>query len=280
MSHVCGTFWLQALMMPSQVMSLGLFGISRAADIPMVSFMRSTVLKSPFGKKQLQTTCLAFAAACTMFYSYAQLSGCVCIWSGNGVALTGLAFWIAYFLILALPAASAVCQEAILVECNTHPVMILAVQNLCACLLFLPVLFVAHVTGWEDVGEGLGVIFSQKPAFLIVTWLCVAMAATEVICIMIISMSNSFWAVALRALRVVLWGGQMLTLYSLGSPLPLAIASPHSSFWALSMTFGTLLAMAAVHTDMQPQQGHIGFTSKSSSFPYKSEDGRMAKGTP
>mmetsp|Transcript_142356 Transcript_142356/g.265304 ORF Transcript_142356/g.265304 Transcript_142356/m.265304 type:complete len:403 (-) Transcript_142356:41-1249(-) len=250
-SHVCGTFWLQSLMMPSQVMSLGLFAVSRAVDIPMTTLMRSKVVGLPLEKRQLQTMCLMFAAACTIFYSYAQISGCVCIWSGSGVALTGIAFWIVYFLILALPPANAVCQEAILVHREAHPLMILAVQNIIACLLFIPIVSLAQVMGWEDVLEGLSMIFQQKQVLMIVIWLCVAMAATQAVSILLISMTNSFWAVALRTLRVVMWGAQMLMLYSLGSPLPLSIACPHSSLWALILTCGTFLAIAAIYTDRQ-----------------------------
>mmetsp|Transcript_81205 Transcript_81205/g.143850 ORF Transcript_81205/g.143850 Transcript_81205/m.143850 type:complete len:409 (-) Transcript_81205:67-1293(-) len=280
-SHVCGTFWLQSLMMPSQVMSLGLFAVSRAADIPMTNLMRSKVLGLPLGKRQLQTTCLIFAAACTLFYSYAQLSGCVCIWSGNGVALTGLAFWIVYFLILALPAANAVCQEAILLQRESHPVMILAVQNLFACLLFTPVLSVAQFMGWEDVNEGLSMIFQQKQILMIVIWLCLAMAATQAACILLVSMTNSFWSVALRALRVVIWGGQMLTLYSLGSPLPLSIACPHSSLWALVLTSGTFLAMVAIYRDMRSQEEDtMSDTSKASSLAVPAGDASKATASP
>jgi len=250
-SHVCGTFWLQSLMMPSQVMSLGLFAVSRAVDIPMTTLMRSKVVGLPLEKRQLQTMCLMFAAACTIFYSYVQIAGCVCIWSGSGVALTGIAFWIVYFLILALPPANAVCQEAILVHREAHPLMILAVQNIIACLLFIPIVSLAQVMGWEDVLEGLSMIFQQKQVLMIVIWLCVAMAATQAVSILLISMTNSFWAVALRTLRVVMWGAQMLMLYSLGSPLPLSIACPHSSLWALILTCGTFLAIAAIYTDRQ-----------------------------
>lgn len=253
-SHVFGTFWLQSLMMPSQVMSLGLFAVSRATDIPMTTILRSKVVGLPVTKRQLQTTLLASAAACTMFYSYAQLTGCVCIWSGNGVALTGIAFWVVYFLILALPSVNAVCQEAVLVQREAHPVTILAVQNLCACFLFIPVVVIAQIVGWEDVGEGLGMIFQQKEVLMIVVWLCVAMAATQAVCILLVSITNSFWAVALRALRVVVWGAQMLAMYSIGSPLPLSIACPHSSLWAFVMTCGTCLAVAAIYTDRRPQE--------------------------
>jgi len=280
-SHVCGTFWLQSLMMPAQVMSLGLFAVSRATDIPMTTILRSKVVGLPLGKRQLQTTLLTSAAACTLFYSYAQLSGCVCIWSGNGVALTGLAFWIVYFLILALPAVNAVCQEAILVQREAHPVMILAFQNLCACLLFLPVVVIAQIVGWEDVGEGLSMIFAQKQILMIVIWLCVAMAATQGVCILLISMTNSFWAVALRALRVVIWGGQMLMLYSLGAPLPLSIACPHSSFWALILTGGTFLAMAAIYTDRQSkEEARKPEAPKAVSFAVPAGDASKATGAP
>jgi len=280
-SHVCGTFWLQSLIMPAQTMSLGLFAVSRAADIPMVTVMRSKVIGFPLEKRHFQTSLLACAAACTLFYSYAQLAGCVCIWSGNGVALTGLAFWIVYFLILALPAANAVCQEAMLVQREAHPLIILAVQNLFACLVLFPVVVLVHLVGWEDVGEAFTMIFAQKQILMIVVWLCVAMAATEAVCIMLISVTNSFWAVALRALRVVLWAGQMLMLYSLCSPLPLSITCPHSSLWALILTSGIFLAAAAVYADTRPQeQNNILAVSKGSLSSASRGDASKATGAP
>merc|ERR1719440_1690045 len=97
-------------------MSLGLFASSRAVEIPVAAALRAPVMGMRFGKKTLQTTGMAFAAACTLYYAYAELAGCVCIMSGNGVALTGAAFWVIYAMILGMPAANAVCQEALLTQ--------------------------------------------------------------------------------------------------------------------------------------------------------------------
>lgn len=269
-SHVCGTFWLQTLMMPTQMMSLGAFAMSRAADIPMAAAMRAKAIGAPFGKKTLETTCFTFAAACTMFYSYAQLAGCVCIWSGNGVALSGLTFWIVYFLLLALPAASCVSQEVLMLQNEVHPLTVLAVQNLLASLLFMPVLFAAHMMGWEDIAEGFKMIFGAGQILLIVLWLSVAMAATQAACVMMIQMADSFWAVALRALRVPLWGGQMLFLHYLGSALPLSIVCPHSSLWSFVMFFGVCLGLASFFRDRRYEdKSSFEVASKSTAAPSK-----------
>mmetsp|Transcript_109633 Transcript_109633/g.189665 ORF Transcript_109633/g.189665 Transcript_109633/m.189665 type:complete len:416 (+) Transcript_109633:95-1342(+) len=254
-SHVCGTFWLQSLMMPSQVMSLGLFAVSRAADIPMTNLMRSKVLGLPLGKRQLQTTCLIFAAACTLFYSYAQLSGCVCIWSGNGVALSGLAFWIIYLLILGVPATNAVYTESILSQPGVHALQLLALQNLFACLLFSPILLLSHVVGWEDVGGGLQMIATQPQVFLLVLWLCAQMTASSVVCTMLIQIANSFWTIALRAVRVVLWALLMTGAYYMqGADELLSISCPHSSLYGFVMLCGVLIGTLAMYMDWKAEE--------------------------
>merc|ERR1719213_199400 len=108
-------------MMPSQVMSLGFFAATRAFEIPSVALLRPYALGQRFGKKTAQTTAFAFGASCLLYFAYAQLAGCVCILSGNGVALSGLAFWFVYVMILAMPATNAVCQEAILIQPGMPP---------------------------------------------------------------------------------------------------------------------------------------------------------------
>merc|ERR1719428_284164 len=135
-------------------MSLGFFAATRAVEIPAAAALRPAVLGHRFGKKTLQTTVFGFVSSCLLYFSYAQLAGCVCILSGNGVALTGLAFWIVYAMILAMPAANAVCQEAIMVQHGMHPLLVMALQNIFASLLFAPVLLLSHCAGLEDVVGG------------------------------------------------------------------------------------------------------------------------------
>merc|ERR1719262_1057400 len=138
-SHVFSTFWLQSLMMPAQMLSLSLYAASRAAEIPAAAVLRTQVIGGRDGKKRMMTIGLATGAACCMFLSYAKLAGCVCIWSGAGVALSGVAFWLISMLLLAMPAANAVCQEAIMLQPGMHPLLLLAMQNIFACVIFLPV---------------------------------------------------------------------------------------------------------------------------------------------
>jgi len=252
-SHVFSTFWLQSLMMPHQVMSLGFFASTRAFEIPAAALLRPPVLGQRFGKKTAQTTAFAFGASCLMYFSYAQLAGCVCILSGNGVALTGLVFWIVYALILAMPATNAVCQEAIMMEPGMHPLLLLALQNIFATLLFAPILMVAHVVGWEDVGGGFQVIMSYQEVFMLVMWLCAQMALTSIICIMLIQVVDSFWAIALRPIRVVFWGMTALANFYMSSGLALSIACPRSSFWSFVILCGCGLAAAGIYTDQKAQ---------------------------
>jgi len=254
-SHVISTFWLQSLMMPAQVMSLGAFSASRAFEIPIAAALRQPVLGVRVGKKTLQTTGLAFVAACTLYFAYAEMAGCVCIMSGHGVALTGAAFWIIYGLILGMPAANAVCQEGILKQPGMHPLMLLALQNIFAALLFGPILMIAHLVGWEDVGAAFQTIRAYPQVFMMVTWLCAQMAVTSVVCIMLITVVDSFWAIALRALRVVFWAMTSLTSFYLSAPgVALSIASPTASFWSFVICCGAGLAGVAIYTDRRAEE--------------------------
>jgi hypothetical protein len=248
-SHVFSVFWLQSLMMPTQVItSMGFFAASRAVEIPVVGVLRGPVLGGRVGKKTLQTSALAFVSACTLYYAYAELAGCVCILSGNGVALTGVAFWIIYGLMLAMPAVNAVCQEAFMVEPGLHPLLILALQNIFASLMFTPILIFSYIIGWEDVGAAFAMILSHKEVFMLVAWLCAQMALTSVVCVMIIQVVDSFWAIALRALRVVFWA-----MVSIPPGLALSITNPRMSFWAFVICCGTGMAAAAIYTDRKAE---------------------------
>jgi len=253
-SHVFSTFWLQALMMPTVAMSLGAFSASRAVEIPVAAALRSPALGAHLGRKTLQTTALACAAACTLYFAYAELAGCVCIMSGNGVALTGVAFWVVYGLILAMPACNAVCQEAIMLQLEIHPLLLLGLQNIFAAVLFCPVLIISHLIGWEDIGAAFQTIGAYQEVFMLVTWLCAQLALTSVVCIMLIQIADSFWAIALRSLRVMFWGLSMIMTFYMSNPsVPLSIASPRSSFWSFVICCGGCLAAAAIYTDRKAE---------------------------
>lgn len=201
--------------------------------------------------KTMQTTALAFIAACTLYYAYAELAGCVCILSGNGIALTGAAFWIIYALILAMPAANAVCQEGLLTaQAELHPLQLLAVQNIFAAILFTPILIFSYLLGWEDVGAAFNMILSNGSVFMLVVWLCAQLTLTSVVCIMSIMAVDSFWTIALRALRVIMWAMAALShFYMAGPGIALSIASPSTSFWSFVICCGAGLAAAAIYTD-------------------------------
>mmetsp|Transcript_1418 Transcript_1418/g.2505 ORF Transcript_1418/g.2505 Transcript_1418/m.2505 type:complete len:430 (-) Transcript_1418:107-1396(-) len=254
-SHVFSTFWLQALIMPATIMSVGLFAASRAVEIPMAAVLRSQVMGIRMSRKMGLITGMTFAAVCTLFFSYGELAGCVCIWSGNGVALSGLAFWIIYLLILGVPATNAVCTESILSQPGVHALQLLALQNLFACLLFSPILLLSHVVGWEDVGGGLQMIATQPQVFLLVLWLCAQMTASSVVCTMLIQIANSFWTIALRAVRVVLWALLMTGAYYMqGADELLSISCPHSSLYGFVMLCGVLIGTLAMYMDWKAEE--------------------------
>lgn len=249
-THVFSTFWLQSLMMPTAMLSISLYAASRAIEIPVAAAIRMQVLGPRLGRKSASTIGLAFAAACVMFFSYAKMADCVCIWSGSGVALTGLAFWIISLLLLAMPAANAVCQEAIMLEPGMHPLLLLALQNIFAALVFSPILLVCHLAGWEDVIGAFAMILSYTEVFMMVLWLCAQVAATSLLCITLIVIVDSFWMIALRALRVLFWAICIVaTFYVSGPGVPVSIACPLTSFWSFVLMFGVLLGMASTIYD-------------------------------
>merc|ERR1719265_287358 len=127
-------------MMPTQMMSLGIFAASRAVEVPTAALMRQQTMGARYGGHSLSTSALLFSAAMMLFYAYTQIEECLCIWSGYGIALGGPALYIIYFLVLVVPAANAVCQEVVLVQLGTHPILLLALQNIGAAFLFFPCL--------------------------------------------------------------------------------------------------------------------------------------------
>lgn len=250
-SHVFSTFWLQALMMPAQMLSIPLFAATRAVEIPMTAALRSQVLGPRYGKKNAVNVALAFAATCAMFFSYAKLAGCACVWSGSGVALSGFAFWTISLLLLAMPAANAVCQEAVMLQPGMHPLLLLSLQNAFACFIFGPILLVCHLMGWEDVSGAFQMILTFGEVFMLVLWLCVQMAATSLLGITLIHLVDSFWMVTLRAARVLFWALCILATFYTSNRrgLPMSVASPWGSFWSFMMMCGALLGAAAIYKD-------------------------------
>jgi len=267
-THIFSTFWLQALMLPAQMLSIGLFAASRATEIPVAAVLRTQVLGPRYAKRNWATIGLTSAAACLMFFSYAQLAGCACVGSGNGVALSGLAFWIVYLMLLAMPAANAVCQEAIMVQPGMHPILLLALQNIFACILFGPLLILCHLVGLEDVGAAFEMILTYSEVCMMVLWLCAQMAATSVLCITLIHLADSFWTIALRALRVVFWAfGMMLGYYMTGPGVPVSIACPHTSVWAFVLLCSVFMGAVAIFNDRVPLAAGDDLADKGSAMP-------------
>merc|ERR1719379_631003 len=67
LSHVFSTFWLQSLMMPKQMMSLGVFAASRALEVPAAAFMRWTAFGAPYGGHSPSTSILMFIGASLLY---------------------------------------------------------------------------------------------------------------------------------------------------------------------------------------------------------------------
>jgi len=268
-THVFSIFWLQSLMMPAHALSLGLFAASRAMEIPCTALLRAPIAGAHLGQKTLQTVGLTTVSAAVLYFAYVQVAGCLCVFSGHGVALTGLAFWLVYLLLLFLPAANVVLQEGVLQKPNMHPLLMLSLMNLFACLLFVPVLTFAHLVGWEDIGEAVAMTFRYQEVYMLVAWLALQMALISVVTVGVILMTDSFWAVALRALRVLYWWAQQLWMFYAsaafaGDNVSVSMACPHSSKWSFVLLCGFALAAAAMYTDRRAEDAaNASLTAKS-----------------
>lgn len=195
-THLFGSVLLRSLMMPSQMMSLSLFAATRAVEVPVAAAVRAKVLGGRFGGPSLLTTMLMFAAAWLLFFSYTQIAECLCVWSGFGVALSGMALYIVYAFLLTVPATSMVLQESMLVELHVSPTLMLGIQNLFAAMVFMPFLCAAHWFGFEDVGHALAMITGHREVYMTVLWLCVQTACLSAVTVGLIALMDSFWAVA------------------------------------------------------------------------------------
>lgn len=249
-THVFSTFWLQSLMMPSQLMTPAIFAASRALEVPAAAALRHGIMGARRGGHPVATTSLMFFAAMLLMYSQTQIAECLCMWSGHGIQLAGVALVMIYLLVLILPAANAVCLESVMVNLDTNPVLMLAVMNVLACLCFVPVLGFAHVTGWEDVALAFHVTLASRQLYMMVLWLCAQMAAFSAVSLALIGMMDSFWAVAMKSFKAVLWWcGQLFHMYLLNPSMVLSVSKPHSSFWGFVMMGGCLLVGVAAVID-------------------------------
>merc|ERR1719379_68273 len=163
-------------MMPIQMMSPMIFAASRAVQVPAAAGLRSNILGARNGGHPLSTTAMMFGAATLLIFSQSMIAECLCIWSGHGIQLAGIALVIIYLLLLILPAANAVCMESIMKDdLETNPLLMLAVMNIFACLYSTPILAFAHFAGWENVGMAFSVTMGKQQLYMLVIWLGVQM---------------------------------------------------------------------------------------------------------
>jgi hypothetical protein len=259
-THVFSTFWLQSLMMPATVMTPMVFAASRALEVPAAAALRSQVIGSRYGGHPLFTTALMFGAASLLIYSQTQIAECLCMWSGHGVQLAGVALIVIYGFLLILPAANAVCLEAVMVNFNVSPTLMLAGMNILACILFGPVLAFAHFIGWENVIHAVTVTSGTRELYMLVLWLGVQTTLLSALQLGLIGMLDSFWAVSLRSFKAVYWWcGQLAYMFFFDREV-LSIDRPNASFWAFIMFCGVLLVGAAAVTDAMAPNLHNALT--------------------
>merc|ERR1719335_1468748 len=253
-THVFSTFWLQSLMMPTQMMSPMAFAASRAVQIPAAAGFRSKIIGARFGGHRPITTGMMFGAATLLIYSQSMIAECLCIWSGHGVQLAGISLVCIYLLVLVLPAANAVCMESVMVKLETNPVLMLAMMNILACLCCLPILVFAHFSGWEDIWMALAVTQAHQEISLLVLWLGVQMTVFSAVGLALIGLMDSFWAVALTmSFKAVFWWCSHLMHAYLSCPLSnVSIQNPHASLWGFIMLLGCVLVGVAAVTDATP----------------------------
>jgi len=242
-THLFSMFWLQALMMPSQVMTIGYFAATRAAEVPLAAWFRGQALGQPSGGHSIQVITAVCVANLVLFYSYLKMEGCMCIFEGHGVFLDGLAMYGVFFMLLALPALNSVCQESMMTKWRMNPLLMLALQNGFACALFSPMLLL------ENVQRALGMIFQFEEVALLVLWICLQATAFAFVTVLLIRSLDSFWAVALRSMRVVYWWSWQLLIFYVGSNELLSISHPKISGWSFGMVSGLCVLAFALFAD-------------------------------
>lgn len=253
-THVFSSVLLQSLMMPAQMMSLGLFAATRAVEVPTAAAVRASVFRTPFGGHAPHTVLAMFTAAWVLFFCYSQIAECLCIWSGFGVALTGLPLYFVYALVLTVPATNVVLQESVLVQLKACPLLMQGLPNAVAALAFVPVLFVAHWLGYEDVLRAITMISGHREVYMTILWLCVQTTGISAVTVCLILTVDSFWTIAARSLRVIFWWLRQLQFFYLSSGTLLSVARPNASMWSLGMVAGIFLASTALLTDVPSQK--------------------------
>merc|ERR1719261_1597546 len=103
-------------MMPAHMWSPQAFAASRALQVPAAAGFRHHTMGARFGGHPISTTMMLFGAASLLIYSQSAIAQCLCIWSGHGVALAGVALFTIYLLMLILPAANAVYMESVITD--------------------------------------------------------------------------------------------------------------------------------------------------------------------
>jgi len=230
-------------MMPSQVMSVSFFAATRAAEVPFVASVRSFIFRQPFGGRSPQILGCVTAANMLLFYSYLQMEGCMCIFEGHGIVLSGLALYAIYFLLLAMPAINIVGQETIMTVGRMNPLLMLALQNGFATIVLSPVLLL------EDVSKAFTMIYHYEEVTLLVLWLCIQAFAFAFVTMLLVRQLDSFWAVALRSMRVVYWWTWQLVIFYIGSNSLLSVSHPKISGWSFGMMTGLGLLAYAMYAD-------------------------------
>lgn len=256
-THIFSTFWLQSLMMPIQLMSPVVFAGSRALQVPAAAGFRSKVMGARFGGHPLPTTAMMFGAATLLIYSQSMIAECLCIWSGHGVQLAGIALVIIYLLVLILPAANAVCMESVMVNLETNPVLMLAAMNILACVCCVPLLVFAHFAGWENIHMAFAVTMANQELCMLVVWLGVQMVLFSAVGLALIACMDSFWAVALTiSFKAVFWWcGNLVHMYMSCPFTNVSVQQPHASLWGFIMLLGCMLVgVAAVKDASAPQE--------------------------
>merc|ERR1740130_2168434 len=173
-------------------MTPAVFAASRALEVPAAAAMRHKAMGAQFGGHPVSTSSLMFGAAMLLMYSQTQLAECLCMWSGHGVQLAGVALVLIYLLVLVLPAANAVCLESVMVSLDTNPLLMLAVMNILACGCFVPIVGFAHFAGFEDVRLAFAVTTSSTQLYMLVLWLSAQMALFSGVNLALIGMLDSF----------------------------------------------------------------------------------------
>merc|ERR1719272_368594 len=92
-------------------------------------------------------------------------------------------------------------------------------------------------------------ICSSREVCMLIIWLCLQMAATAATWTGLIYIVDSFWAVALRSMRVVFWWLKELVMFYIFSDTTLSLAHPNASLWSFVMFCGIGLVVTSMVVD-------------------------------